>query len=229
MSARGALLYCALHAGRLEELLGAAEEVVALQTEQKLEANLFLTLSIQACARLRAGDQAGAARSGDRALHLLSTGVKLETRPLAVRGLFELVEVFLTLWRQAIADGRPTRPLEKQAVAASRRLQRLARRRAHVQPAARLQNARLQELRGQGQRAVHSLKAVILSAQNLGLRPYEALAQLDLARLDEVPLSERHDHARQAQTLFEQMGYGWHRDRAQALAHAMAEGASGTR
>jgi hypothetical protein len=222
-SSRAALLYCALHAGRFGEVLQAAGELTATESDEKQGADLFLALAIQASASLRTGDQAGAARTAERALDLLRKGVDLETRPLSVRGLFELTEVLLTLWRQAIAEGRSTRPLQKPAAAGCRRLLRLGRRRAHVRPAALLQKARLQELRGQGARAVQSLKSVVLSARSLGLRPYEALAQLDLARLPEVPLGERRHHAAQALALFEQMGYAWHRDRARALAEATAE------
>jgi eukaryotic-like serine/threonine-protein kinase len=232
ISAQAALLYCTLHAGRLDEVIAAADQAAATIRRHELDTDLFMVLTTRACACMRASDLAGAAALAGQAVALLDQGANLEMRPLAVRSLFELCDVLTTLWRQALMDRAPARgplaDIERRAVAACRRLRRLSRRRAHVAPAALLHEARVHELRGRGARAVRVLEGALTAARALGLRPYEAQAHLDLARLPEVPAAERRRHAALALSLFEQMGYGWHAARADALARAIAENGNGS-
>jgi len=229
VSADAALLFCDLYSGRFEAVMAGAARLAPLCRAEKLNADMFLVLSVAACARLRSGDGAGAASAADEAFGLLRRGLQLETRPLSLRALSDLADALLALCRRGPADRATAALFRRRAAVACRRLRRLAAKRAHIRPAALLQQARLYELRGRGRRARQHLDAAAAAARALEMPPFETFARLDLARHPELPLEERRAHAEEAAVAFERMGLLWHRDRAWALLRTMAEVPAETR
>jgi eukaryotic-like serine/threonine-protein kinase len=221
VSARGALLLCDLYAGRFLHIVESSESVINLHSDTQ-SVDLFIVLTCIATAKLRLGDSAGALDMAARACALFEAGAQLEGRPLAVRVLYDLGEVLIVLWREALAQHRPPGHLAKRAIAVHRRLARVARRRRHVQPCALLLEGRLFEVRGQSDKAAETLARARDAAAALHMSPFEAFARFDLGRQVALPDEQRRANVECATELFERMVYPWHLERARALGSQIA-------
>jgi hypothetical protein len=221
VSARGALLLCDLYAGRFGNVVDASDSVIALHTGEK-NVDLFIVLTCVAAAKLRLGDSAGASDMAGKAWSLVEAGAQLVGRPLAVRVLYDLGDVVAVLWQEAAVRRESPGRLAKISARIRGKLVRLARRYPYVQPAAILFEARLLAARGKADRSKKLLAQAADTAAGLDMRPFEAFARFELARLPVQPDDERLVNVNRAVELFDRMGLTWHLDHALALERHIA-------
>jgi hypothetical protein len=183
VSARGALMLCDLYAGRYSNVIASAGRVWALHLPESLDADLMIVASAIVAAHVGMEEYEKASGALAQATEILDRGIHLGSRPLAIRALFDLVDAAFDLYshyrRRSGSDTGGLRAVERLGV----RLERYARSRPHVRPAAFLVRGRRLEARGRVAAAAVASEKARAEAAQMGAKTLEAIAMAACARL----------------------------------------------
>jgi serine/threonine protein kinase/tetratricopeptide (TPR) repeat protein len=167
-----------LVSGDHENALASAHEAARL-VPSLMRSEVLWTFAVLSSALLMQGDREAARRRADDALKEIVSAPPLTF--YCIESYSRVCDVYLTLWEDAVAQGRPIGDLPDRATQACKALRAFARIFPAAEPRAALHQGTFDSLRGQAARASSSWQASQDAARRLGMPLDEAAAGWRLA------------------------------------------------